>query len=1220
MLFFISSFLLSLPICMRKFLFCSLLASLFTLSALAQRPTDSLDRGLVAVELKSGVFVSWRVLADEYYGVTYNLYRNGVKLNAQPLSVSNYTDANGLKTNTYSVRAVVNGVEQAACAPVQPWATGRIDKSNKVLFPCPAYMYIRMTDVVDRTGATVWSASTGTPVFSQNYTLNDVSLGDLNGDGRIDLLVKRINQTDADNGYLESNATAYTIFEAYELDGNRLWWIDCGPNMVSLNSTELNAVCYDWDEDGKAEVLLRGADNMIVHMADGTTYTVGNASVNTRGALSTHTNADFEWTHTGAEYLIYLNGQTGRPYWVKDYPLPRLESGESSEKSAWGDDYGHRSSKYFMGAPFLDGRHASIFLARGIYTRHKMIAYDVNPATHELTERWRWTCNTSGSPWYGQGNHNYSVADVDGDGCDEIIYGSMVIDNNGRGLSTTGLGHGDALHVGDLDPFRKGMEVFACNEDKPSNNYRNATTSEIYYRDVKASDDGRAMAGNFTNNYPGCIGMSSQSGVISLSADQAIEGWVNNWNAQHPDPAALNFRIYWDGDLLDESVNSPGKYDGDCYVVKSSTGRIMQTSGVFTINDTKKNPCAQGDILGDWREELILRSTDNAELRVYTTTDATVYRMPSLWFDPAYRQAMVWQPLAYNQPPHVSYFVGEMEDLTVAPPPLTNSGRTELAANGVITSALNGQHVMVCEGGNIGIDEGGASPAVLTMNVGSTVSGNDNNSNISYSYSSCQLGATIGGTTCKGDLTGAMRLVKQGDGLLKLTARTFTYTGPTDIWAGSVYFRGTLESSPVWMNRHTTLYTAATYRRALTMEYGAALHPSYNASTATALDYATATIDTLNLHEGARVVFQLADTQSDALAVKQLNLRTRSWSYGPKYLAPVFEINSTTPLADGMYRLGTIGEVGQGSLEDIIVECTNLLNSTSDLQIVCENSKLYLVVGEYVDPDERDYSFYEKVYELDFEEESSDNYGFRIAAGGVGEMRRETLSDESHYFHIFLGNNNDRIVNLSLVDNPLFTTAKDYQFEFDLAWVGSNQNPSTTTVIGSNGTLFTITLGAYASEATIIDAAGQTIGTIVAGPYVKDASSSPDYQLTQWNHFVVTANADEGVLLSVYHDGLPVIDKVQISATFDTIASISNKLGRYLSHVGFDNLRLSYKCAGLGDVNLDGVITIADVTALVNILLGKPLELCSAKAADVNEDGITTIADVTALVNKILVR
>lgn len=1202
---------------MRKTFYLFAIALLLPLITCAQRPTDPLDRGLVAVELKSGVFVSWRVLADEYHDVNYNIYRNGGKLNSVPLSVSNYTDASGNASSTYTVRAVVNGVEQTACAPVSPWTTGRLDVSSKVLFPCPAYLPIRMKDVVDRTGTTVWSAASGTPVYTQNYTLNDVSLGDLDGDGRIDLLVKRINQTDADEGYQQTNTTSYTVFEAYNLDGNRLWWIDCGPNMVSMNCTELNAVCYDWDEDGQAEVLLRGADNMIIHMADGTTSVIGNASVNTRDMLTSHTDAQYEWTHTGAEYLIYLNGRTGRPYWVKDYPLPRLENGETSENSAWGDGYGHRSSKYFMGAPFLDGRHASIFLARGIYTRHKMIAYDVDPNTHELTERWRWSNNSSGSSWYGQGNHNYSIADVDGDGCDEIIYGSMVIDNNGRGLSTTGLGHGDALHVGDLDPFRKGLEVFACNEEKPSNNFRDGTTSYIYYRDVSSSDDGRAMAGNFTNAYPGCIGMSSQSGIISLAADRLIDGYANNWNAQHPSPAALNFRIYWDGDLLDESMNSPGGHDGECYVIKAGN-RIMQTSGVLTINDTKKNPCAQGDILGDWREELVLRSWDNAELRVYTTTDFTSYRMPSLWFDHAYRQAMVWQPLGYNQPPHTSYFVGDLEGITIAPPPLTNKNRNELTTNGIINSSLNGQHVMVCDGGNIGIDEAGASPKTLTINVHSTVSGNNSNDNISYSYSSCQLGAMINGTTCKGDLTGGMRLVKQGDGLLKMTARTFTYSGATDIWAGSVYFRGTLEASPVWMNRHTSLYTAGTYHRAVTMEYGAALHPSYNTSSSSELDYATATIDTLTMHEGARIVLQLSDTQHDAIVVKQLNLRTRNWEYGPQYAAPVFEIRSTYNLDNGMYKIGTLGSVGEGSLSDIVVECASLLDSQTERQIVCENGKLYLVIGEYLSPEERDDSFYETMYDLDFETESDNNYGFHILAGGVASMKQEARSDGTHFFHIFLGNNNTRTVNLSLSDNPLFTNASDYQFEFDLALVSSNNEANVTTIVGSKGTMFTITQYGWGSTASVTNANGAEIETIDACPYVKNVTLSDTYLPSIWNHFVITANETDGVKLSIYRDGMAVVKDLQLSTTFDTVASISQLLGRYYSHIGFDNLRLSYRCAGLGDVNIDGLITIADVTALVNVLLGKNTSSYSHKAADVNEDSMITVADVTALVNIIL--
>ena len=1184
----------------------------------AQRPTDPLDRGLVAVKKQSGVFVSWRVLAHEDEGVRYNIYRNGAKLNATPLSVSNYTDASGTESSSYTVRAVVDGVLQAASKAATPWNTGRIDVSRKVLFPCPAYLPIAMQPIQDRKGKTVWSRTNGIVSFTENYTINDVSLGDLDGDGRIDLLVKRINQTDVVNGYLQANDSAYNLLEAYDMDGQRMWYIDCGPNMVSMNSTELNAVCYDWDLDGRAEVLLRGADNMIIHMADGTTYNVGNMTVNTRNQLTSHTNSQYEWTHTGAEYLLYLDGKTGKPYWVRDYPLPRLESGETSEKSAWGDDYGHRSSKYFMGAPFLDGRRPSIFLARGIYTRHKMVAYDVDPATHQLTERWRWSNNTAGSPWYGQGNHNYVIADVDGDGCDEIVYGSMVIDNNGRGLSTTGLGHGDAMHVGDLDPFRPGMEVFACNENKPSNNYRDATTSEIRYRDVGTSDDGRAMAGNFLADYPGCVGMSTKSGVISLTADKVISAVVNDWNNSTPYPAALNFRIYWDGDLLEESVNSPGT-ERECIVLKAGSGRIMQTGGVAMINDSKNNPCAQGDILGDWREELVLRSTDNGELRIYTTTDSTPFRLPSLWFDHAYRQAMVWQPLGYNQPPHASFFLGELEGITQAPPPLTMTSRTELAANTSVASTHNGKDLIFCGSGNLGIASAGASPRTLTINVPSTVAGADNNANISWRYGSCQLGATVNGTSMKGDLTGNMRLTKQGDGLLKLTARTFSYTGPTDVWAGSLYFRGTLAASPLWMNRHTTLYTAATYHRAVTLEYGATLCPSYSTTSTDEADYATVTLDTLNLHEGARIVFQLNGTERDALNIGQLNLRTRSWEYGPRYLAPVFEIQSTQSLADGMYPLGTLAKVGEGSLADIVVECDKLVNVDSPTRISSHSGNLYLVVGEtddeglYVDK-----PFYDPVWTLDFEAPSANNYGFYIASGGVGSMAQDERTDGSHYFHIFLGNNNSRTVNRSFTGESLFAKACDYRLEFDLAVTSSNKEGSVITLAGSRGTLLTIGYGAWGADAIVADGSGTEVGRIAIHPYENPATLSATFQPSIFNHFILTANEEEGVHLSVTCDGQTIIDDVQLSPTFDTVASMSNLMGRYYTHLGIDDITLSYRCAGRGDVNCDGQVSLADITALVDRLRGRSVSPFSAIAADLDYDGQVTSADVVFLVNKVL--
>lgn len=877
-------------------------AALLALAALpqpsqAQRPTDRLGRGLVAVpSATGGIFCSWRIPAVEYYGTRYNVYRDGVRLNAEPLSVSCYADPTGTAQSRYQVAAVgADGRELAPSEAVTPWEHDYLD--------------VPLQPVLSKTGRDI----------TADYRANDVSLADLDGDGNVDFILKRINQADADGLYAES-ATEFTRFEIYTQQGNRLWWIDTGPNMVSGGQVETNAVAYDWDGDGRAEVVMRCADGTVVHTASGEAITIGSAAVNTRGTVS-HT-GNMTYTNTGAEYLIYLDGATGQPYAIGpaahplyiDYPLPR---GAASD---WGDAYGHRSSKYFFGAPFLDGRHASLFLARGIYTKHNMVAFDIDPATHRLTERWRWTSDGLPGEWWGQGYHNYGIADVDWDGRDEIVYGSMVIDDNGRGLSTTGLGHGDAQHCSDFDPFRHGQEIFACNETRPNNNYRDATTSEILYRSAGGNDDGRAIMGNFTDAVIGAQGVSAHdaASLIGATAHRHIDGASSVG-------VDLNYRIYWDGDLLEETLNGDAT-EGNCVIHKQGSWTPVYTAqGTALCNWTKNTPSAQGDILGDWREEIVLRSQDNRHLRVYTTTVPTPWRICSLWDDMQYRQAMVWQMCGYNQPPHTSFFLGKAEGITNTPPPLTMDGRTEVAPGGTIDASTDGLHVLLAETADATYAVApGAAPAILTDNAPSWVQGNNGNNRISRTYYTHTLTGSA--------LTGSMRLVKQGDGTLVLPALEHSYSGPTDLWAGTLRFDGTLTRSHVWMNRFAELHTdGGRFMRGIEMSYGSVLRPGG------AGKRGEVTVDTLALGFGAQVSLDVyaADATADLLRVKTLRLDTRHWADGPEHQAPVFAIvphmaDGEERLTAGRYVLAEVDTIVGGRLSDIIVTGLSSQKATLD--------------------------------------------------------------------------------------------------------------------------------------------------------------------------------------------------------------------------------------------------------------------------------------------------
>lgn len=878
-----------------KKLFLSVLLAAFALTGNAQRTTDKLDRGLVAMKVSKGVYLNWRIPAEEYYDVTYNVYRNGVKINDAPLSVSNFTDASGTSDNTYTVTAVVRGKEQQQCKPATVWAK--------------SYKEIKLTH----------------KDIKSTLVPNDACCADVDGDGELEILMKFDNLSEISASYPRDGYNGeYSIFEVLKMDGTRLWWVNCGPNMGDFQNNEQNIVAYDWDGDGKAEAVMRAADGTVIHCADGTTYTVGDASKNYRGA----TGGGANWfMHDGAEYLVYMNGETGKPYQCVEYPLKRLESGETDLNAAWGDGYGHRSSKHFFGAPYLDGKKPSIFLARGIYTRHKMIAYDVDPATHQLKERWRWFNNTNG-PWKGQGYHNFGIADVDWDGRDEIVFGSMVIDDNGKGLSTTGLGHGDAQHCSDFNPYIHGQEIYACNEDRPGNNFRDATTSKIYHRFEASRDDGRAMCGNFTDLFPGAMGHSSREGAISTVTNGAISGLSGEGVTQ-------NFRIYWDGDLCEESFNGTDGADSPGGIYKyGSWTPIYTCAGSMTNNYTKATPCYQGDILGDWREEIIMRTADN-NIRIYSTPVPTEYRNYSLWHDHQYRNAMVWQMCGYNQPPHVSYFLGKLEGITIAPPPLTTTDRTEVANGGTVSSSLNDKHVLVFDNANINVNiENGAKPYILTFNVPTWVQGSAPSEASASSYKITYDTYTC--TVTGGGIAGDARLVKQGDGILTLPKADFTHTGNTDIWAGVVNFDGTMRNSALWLNRFAELNSNGGTFRSIKMDYDSRLRPGGEGT------IGTITTDDLVLGFGSRVVFDINcdNQQTDNINAKQLTIETKDWEYGPQYLTPVFEFSVAGELVEGKYKIGTFDKV-EGDISKI--KLLGLSNRKGhELQL--EGTTLYLVI------------------------------------------------------------------------------------------------------------------------------------------------------------------------------------------------------------------------------------------------------------------------------------
>lgn len=637
---------------------------------------ERLGRGLVVMMTSGGVFLSWRLSKDEdpvlgtaLKPLSFSLFRDGGKI-IELEGKTNYLDPEGTLESEYKV------------------VSSKGDDSGTVR-PFPS-------------GENWFDIPLARPADSPfgPYTISDVSVGDLDGDGVYELVVKW-DSAGRDNSV--TGLTGSVLLDAYKLDGTRLWEkpIDLGPN-IRAGAHYTQVLVYDFDRDGKSEIILKTAPG----------------SKDAKGCFVNHSSGFFSIREVdngidfrddkgmvldGDEFLTVFRGGDGKALDTIYYPNQRVDS------TIWGDDQGNRSERYTAAVAWLDGKKPYGVFMRGYYWGRKdpkmgrqcacAVSFDgrnlscansfdtfdvkkfnakrdsvsfTRDGKYKGVEGYR----RGNEKYIGNGNHNCAVADVDGDGREEVLTGALCYKLSGRNRLKvkwcTYLGHGDVLHLGAYGPKHKGYQFFTVHECGKTHPFKRSLVRrkpmELDYGfTVLDPKNGRSL---FHVGSPGDMGRG-------MMADVGAGGYYQFWGVSEvkgSDERVLvgpfsraekgfeiidipgvstNFRVFWDGTLRDNLLD--GEPGGPLEVTAwngERMERIFKTKGCVSINGTKANPCLQADILGDWREELVMAREDNEALRVFVSDIPTGYSMMTLMHDSVYRAGVAAEQTCYNQPPH----------------------------------------------------------------------------------------------------------------------------------------------------------------------------------------------------------------------------------------------------------------------------------------------------------------------------------------------------------------------------------------------------------------------------------------------------------------------------------------------------------------------------------------------------------------------------------------